>query len=325
MGFGKKMSEIPSVIESIDYDKINQVIINNYSSFTKEYTTFLSEWLTDTNKIFKDSEKFYILIYIFNKNLEFFNNNLIEFDYVTFDQTAKFDIQKVNIVEIAKNLNIAKETTRRKILELENAGVIKRKKKEILIDKTSFVLFDVKNTIKSLTSLVFRIYTICAQEGTITKNITKDEINNLMEKKFSFIMHHYFEFIIPWTTRWKTFFDNDLELFIIWSVIVLNKSVKMMKGENEKFNIEKWRFEIEKLNTQGINTMSLSEITGIPRPTVSRKIKKLLRRKLAIIDEYKLIHPETATNKKDLVNIQNISVSSFAKFTVTILNFLIFN
>ena len=65
MGFGKKMSEIPSVIESIDYDKINQVIINNYSAFTKEYTTFLSEWLTNTNKIFKDSEKFYILIYLF--------------------------------------------------------------------------------------------------------------------------------------------------------------------------------------------------------------------------------------------------------------------
>ena len=71
--------------------------------------------------------------------------------------------------------------------------------------------------------------------------------------------------------------------------------------------------------------MSLSEITGIPRPTVSRKIKKLLRRKLAIIDEYKLIHPETATNKKDLVNIQNISVSSFAKFSVTVFNILIFN
>ncbi len=92
------MSEIPSVRESLNYDDINQIIIKNYSAFTKEYTTFLSEWLTDTNKIFMDSEKFYILIYIFNKNLEFFNNNLIEFDYVAFDQTAKFDIQKLNIV-----------------------------------------------------------------------------------------------------------------------------------------------------------------------------------------------------------------------------------
>ena len=32
-----------------------------------------------------------------------------------------------------------------------------------------------------------------------------------------------------------------------------------------------------------------------------------------------------ATNKKDLVNIQNISVSSFAKFSVTVFNILIFN
>ena len=46
------MSEIPSLKESLNYDEINQVIINNYSTFTKEYTTFLSEWLTDTNKIF---------------------------------------------------------------------------------------------------------------------------------------------------------------------------------------------------------------------------------------------------------------------------------
>ena len=319
------MNVIPSVNRSLEYDDINQIIIKNYSFFTKEYTTFLSEWLTDTNKIFNDSEKFYILIYIFNKNLEFFNKSLIEFDYDAFDSTTRFDIQKINIVDIAKNLNIAKETARRKILELEKDGVIKRKKKEILIDKSTFQLFDISNTLKTLSSLLFKIYGICSNEGKITKNITKEEILYLMRKKFSFIMHHYFEFIIPWTIRWKTFFDNDLELFIIWSVIVLNKSVKMMKGENEKFNIEKWRSEIEKLNTQGINTMSLSEITGIPRPTVSRKIKKLLRRKLAIIDEYKLIHPETATNKKDLVNIQNISVSSFAKFSVTILNFLIFN
>ena len=67
------MNVIPSVNQSLEFNDINQVIIKNYSFFTREYTTFLSEWLTDTNKIFNDSEKFYILIYIFNKNLEFFN------------------------------------------------------------------------------------------------------------------------------------------------------------------------------------------------------------------------------------------------------------
>ena len=319
------MNVIPSVKQSLEFDDINQIIIKNYSFFTKEYTTFLSEWLTDTNKIFKDSEKFYILIYIFSKNLEFYNKSLIEFDFEAFDKTTKFDIQKINIVDIAKNLNIAKETARRKILELEKEGIIKRKKKEILIDKSSFELFDITNTLKSLSNLLFRIYIICAKEGKITKNISKEEILYVTRKKFSFIMYHYFEFIIPWTTRWKTFFDNDIELFIVWSVIVLNKSIKIIKKKDQKLNIEKWRYEIEQTNTQGINTMSLSEITGIPRPTVSRKIKKLLRRKLAIIDEYKLIHPETSSNKKELINIQNISISSFSRFTHTVFNLLMFN
>ena len=50
---------------------------------------------------------------------------------------------------------------------------------------------------------------------------------SLMKKKFSFIMYHYFEFIIPWTTRWKKFFDNDAELFIIWGVVLLNKTMKI--------------------------------------------------------------------------------------------------
>ena len=319
------MNAIPSVIPSLNYNDVNQIIVNNYSLFTKEYTTFLSEWLTDTNKIFHDSEKFYILIYIFNKNLEFYNKNLIEFDYETFNKTNQFDIQKINIVEIAKNLCIAKETTRRKVLELEEAGVIKRQKKQIIIDKNSFELFDIQNTLKSLTNLLHRIYYICLNEGAISKEITKKDIFNIMNKKFSFIMYHYFEFIIPWTIRWKKFFDGDMELFIIWGVIVLNKSIKIIKKPQIKLSIETWRSEIELMNTRGINTMSLSEITGIPRPTVSRKIKKLLKKKLVIIDEYKLIHPETATNKKELVSIQNNSVASFSKFSNTVLNLLLFN
>ena len=54
MGFEYKMTAIPSVSVNLNYDDINQIIIRNYSFFTKEYTTFLSEWLTDTNKIFNE-------------------------------------------------------------------------------------------------------------------------------------------------------------------------------------------------------------------------------------------------------------------------------
>ena len=105
---------------------------------------------------------------------------------------------------------------------------------------------------------------------------------------------------------------------------MLNKSVKIIKTKNEKLNITNWRAEIEQMNTVGINKMSLAEITGIPRPTVSRKVNKLLNKSLARIDKYKLIHPETTVFKKDITNIHNNSVSSFSKFSATIWNLLIF-
>tara|TARA_Y100000590_G_scaffold453539_1_gene598776 strand:+ start:1365 stop:2324 length:960 start_codon:yes stop_codon:yes gene_type:complete len=319
------MIDIPKFTEKLEFEDINEVITKNYSLISKEYTTFLSEWLTNTNKIFKDSVKFYILIYIFNKNLEFYNNNLIEFDYETFNKTNQFDINKINIAEIAKNLNIPKETARRKILELENQGVIIRKKKNIIIDKNSFTLFDIIQTLNSLANLLVKIYNVCAREKVTTGNISKDEIFIKIKKRFSFVMFHYFEFIIPWTMRWKKFFDNDIELFIIWSVIVLNKTVKLVKVHNEKLNITSWRSEIEQMNTQGVNKMSLADITGIPRPTVSRKITKLFNRKLVQIDEYKLIHPQTTMYKRELYNIHNLSINSFSKFTVKVCNRIIFN
>ena len=320
-----KMTEIPSLNKALDHEKLHESITKNYSEISKVYTTFLIDWITSTFKAFNDSDKFHILLCIFKRNLNFYNDNLIKFNYDTFNKTNRFDIQKINIVEIANNLNIPKETARRKILELEKQGVIKRRKKEIIIDKNSFVLFDILNTIKSLTNLLFKISNLCLKEKIILKNVSKEDIYNKMKKKFSYVMFHYFEFIIPWTTKWKSFFDNDTELFVIWSVIVLNKTVKIVKQHDEKLNISNWRAEIGQINTQGINTMSLSEITGIPRPTVSRKIKKLLNRKLATIDESKLIHPELAMYKKELASIHNSSVSTFSKFFVIIWNLLIFN
>ena len=161
------MTAIPSVTRSLDYNDVHQVIVKNYSLISKEYITFLSEWVTDTNKIFNDSEMFNILIYIFNKNLEFYNNNLIEFDYEAFNKTNQFEIQKINIVEISKYLNIPKETTRRKILQLEKKGVIRRIKKEIIIDKNSFILFDINNTLKSLTNIIFNVTIILSMKSII--------------------------------------------------------------------------------------------------------------------------------------------------------------
>ena len=321
-----KSIEIPSLNKGVDYKNFHQSMTKNYSELSKVYMTFLSDWLTSTVKTFNDSDKFHILLCIFKKNLNFYNDNLIKFDYETFNKTNQFDIQKINIVEIAKILNLPKETTRRKLLELQKLGVIKRNKKNVLIDKEAIKLFNIDSILDRLGDVLIKIYKISLKDKLFTnETISKKEIVETMKKNFSFMLLHYFEFIIPWLVRWKRFFNNDTELFIIWSIILLNKSVKILKKKENNSDIFNWRTEISQMNTNGINTMSLSEISGIPRPTVSRKIKILLEKKIVLIDKNKLFHPIIVNHKKPLENLQNTSLESFSKFSSTVFNLIAFS
>ena len=69
---------------------------------------------------------------------------------------------------------------------------------------------------------------------------------------------------------------------------------------------------------QGINAMSISEITGIPRATVIRKLQILVKRKILMINEkkhYKLIdkfvYKLKPLQKNVLVNLSDFSAKIF--------------
>ena len=65
-------------------------------------------------------------------------------------------------------------------------------------------------------------------------------------------------------------------------------------------------------NKRGINAMSISDLTGIPRPTVIRKLKILLKQKDIIKDGNSLYYLSNCKmlvefNKQRLINIKNLS------------------
>ena len=71
--------------------------------------------------------------------------------------------------------------------------------------------------------------------------------------------------------------------------------------------------------------MSLSDITGIPRPTVTRKLKTLIQNRNLYMDKNKLIHPgDQGKNKAEMYNIQNMALNEFSDFTAKIFNQIIF-
>ena len=117
-----------------------------------------------------------------------------------------------------------------------------------------------------------------------------------------------------------------LKNLLIWCIPMLHRANKMrLEKKSPEVDISSWRSNIEKIETQGINTMSLSDITGIPRPTVTRKLKTLILNKHLYMDKNKLIHPgDQGKYKAEMYNIQNNALNEFSDFTAKIFNQIIF-
>ena len=68
-------------------------------------------------------------------------------------------------------------------------------------------------------------------------------------------------------------------------------------------------------NERGINAMSISDITGIPRPTVIRKIKILIKMNMIEIDKNKLLFVKF--NEKSFYEtskLQNQTINDLSDF-----------
>ena len=86
-----------------------------------------------------------------------------------------------------------------------------------------------------------------------------------------------------------------------------------LKGIDSYF--DKWRSKIITQKIRGINAMSIAEITGIPRPTVVRKIKILVRKKYISLDKDKLINVDVnKKNLKEMSKIQDLNINSINIF-----------
>ena len=110
--------------------------------------------MSDAYKTFNDLDKFLILIYLINTDFIFFRRNNINIKFDDFYKDKTLEIDKINLIQISKDLNIPKESVRRKISELENKGIIKKKGKQILIIRTAYEFQKPINTLKNLSSII---------------------------------------------------------------------------------------------------------------------------------------------------------------------------
>ncbi|MDC0855788.1 MarR family transcriptional regulator [Candidatus Pelagibacter sp.] len=283
------MKHRPSFSNEIDEDKIFKVINKNFSKIAPFWFKLMSNWLIRAYNVFGDIDKFLILIYFINKDLIFCRKNGLIIDYETFYNDKSIEIPKINISDISKDLIIPKESVRRKIQDLEKEGAIKRKGKKIFVDSSAFIKAKAKaeKTIKEVSNLLNEFNKILIDEKMTNKVFTRDEITVSLKNNFSFCWYQFHKLLFAFTNRWRITVD-DLETLTLGLLVLLNTvGNKSFKVKN--LNRENWAKIAQGSDDVGVNANSLSNITGIPRPTVIRKMKRLIEDGFLNINEKKLI------------------------------------
>ena len=291
---------------------IHKIIIENFDEIAPIYYKLLSEWVNSSFNKFQDIEKYLIILYLIQKDFNYYiKNGLVESYDGFFLYDKSLELGRINIIEISRNLNIPKESVRRKILRLEEFGVLKKIRKNIYIDRSAFKLVQSKSTLKNLSTLLAKIVELCKKNNLIIQSKQFDEISNEINNNFTYCWYFFFEFIFIFTNRWKKQV-GDLEIFSVGMVIMWH-SLVTKSYEANGWNFSKWKKNKVIVAETGVNTMSISEITHIPRPTVVRKLNYLIKNKYISVNKKKLFNVNMQDKTlTDTIKLQEKNVLSLS-------------
>ena len=306
------MNTLPSISAHIDEKVINKIIQDNFAALAPSFFTLTSNWFVRAYNYYKDIDKFVIIIYLIHQDLIYFRQNGVKIDYDTFYKDKSIEIKKINISDISKDLGVPKESIRRKVLELENEGTIKRVGKKIFIVRDTLYSARATNTLTEIATILHEFNKILKKEKLATEVYSVDEIISAMKENFSYCWYQFNKFWFIYMKRWRDEI-KDLEYLAIGMVVIIN-AVKN-KEFTPKKNIRSYHKALMGSDVRGVNAMSISEITGIPRPTVVRKLKYLIDKKYLHINEKKLITfdaKDSAFQKTSkMINQNMLSLSNF--------------
>lgn len=284
------------------------------------------EWVSGVYQSYKDHEKYMIVLYLIKKTFDFYSKNLVKENFTEFFEKDFIEVDSFTIMEVSKAIDITKESTRRKINELEKSGAIKRIKRRTIIDKSMFPFMKPQKSIIRISRFLSTISNILYQGNILQSEFESIKIEDFIKKNFSLIWKLYYEVQIPNLLKWKKVF-KDLETFHVWAVCVVNQKLNSQKNpeSNNKISKKKYldRYFFNDDNViDGVNAMSISDISGIPRATVIRKLNILIEKKYLVINDKK--HYTLAnTHQKKLSSIQEINLSFLYEFIANVFNLIL--
>ena len=283
-------NQTPDISKKLDNEVVYDFLINHYGELSVDWVVHQWNWLNTNYKCFNDLIKYLIGIRLVQTTLEYYFENGVTVDYDKFYSEQNLQIERFNISTLSKEFNLPKETMRRKIQELEDQGVIRKKNKTIFVDRSAYNLVKPINQIKITSNYLHKILKIMKKEGYVNKVISSDDIVKKIKLNFSRCWLWFYQFEIQNIIGWKNYFQDINEFYVLstcWINQVYNTQNKINFSDTTNKILDNVHEFVTKNPGTGLNALSISEMTGLPRATVIRKNKNLIKKNLLELDEKK--------------------------------------
>ena len=321
-------------IQEVDFsktlsdDQVYESIMSHYSTLSKDWISHQWNWMNSVYRPFNDHYKYLIIISLIEKTLQFYDQMNIQYSYDEYYSKSYVQIDKFSITELCEKLDLPKETIRRKVIELENAGAITRNKKKIVIDRKAFDFVKPAQQIKISSKYIYLVSKALNRDKVYSKKPDQKIIENIIKKKFSLSWRWFYKMQIPLIIGYHKFF-KDLTTFHIWGTICMNQVLNVtdqLNSDKNKPSLDYFTTSsivIENLGAEtGISAMSISDMTKIPRATIIRKCKYLIKEDLIKLNKKKQ-YVLTSMNFRKILPYQTQIFKYKAKFIRKILNLLV--
>ncbi len=271
--------------KKLEQNYIEEVLKENFIRLMPTFYEMQSTFLSGLYKRYGDLEGGNIVIFFardlhleilrkrendlsFNLSLENFWNN-----HKNVNQGKK------KIIYISKETGLPKETARRKLISLIKKKHIKRAEKNKIFwepiseFKESYIKI-IEEQINSLSKFIYE------QGKFLNLNLSFLKIQKEIKNNYSFFWYHYLNFQLEYIKFWQVKL-KDLELLLIGlqaQIQTLNFVSKKTSGDFDSFFLNKIPKNIN-IKDANISATSISEVTGIPRPTCIRKLERFVKMK----------------------------------------------
>jgi|TARA_B110000285_G_C15052476_1_gene577738 hypothetical protein len=282
---------------------IEDKILSNYIEYQCLFVEFQSKFLSSLHSRYQSIENGNLVLYFAKQtHQDILRQKDYDLNYdISYEKFwenhRKISPKRRSLVKVVEDTLLAKETARRKILELIKQKVLNKKNRNIRWSpsedyKQSYNLF-VNEEINDVCKLINYI------SEKLNLPVSTKEATKELKEKFSFYWFHYLRTQLEYLKLWNKLFKDSELILIFLHVVHLFASKAKEKNMTHK-DIYNDPSLLKEFIETSISAISISEVTKIPRATCVRKLESLVKFKLIsqdrITKRYYIISSSIADN-----------------------------